>query len=103
MWIIPSLIFVTPARLLRRYYFFFLHLSGAHRDLHSFPTRRSSDLRTHQTQEWKPCGEKHYSLVVGFCHTFVTPPRSPWYWAWLPCWWPPGGWGQGWKSTVNTR
>src|SRR5690606_42097736 len=25
--------------------FFFVHVSGAHRDLHSFPTRRSSDLR----------------------------------------------------------
>src|SRR5690606_41817508 len=24
---------------------FFFYLSGAHRDLHSFPTRRSSDLR----------------------------------------------------------
>src|SRR5690606_41823073 len=24
--------------------FFFFHCSGAHRDLHSFPTRRSSDL-----------------------------------------------------------
>src|SRR5437868_13424226 len=26
------------------YYFFFFYCSGAHRDLHSFPTRRSSDL-----------------------------------------------------------
>src|SRR5437870_13503119 len=25
-------------------FFFFFHSSGAHRDLHSFPTRRSSDL-----------------------------------------------------------
>src|SRR5207253_7551373 len=24
---------------------FFIHLSGTHRDLHSFPTRRSSDLK----------------------------------------------------------
>src|SRR5205814_8509826 len=27
------------------YVSFFFHSSGAHRDLHSFPTRRSSDLR----------------------------------------------------------
>src|SRR5438876_11014722 len=27
-------------------YFFFFSRSRAHRDLHSFPTRRSSDLRT---------------------------------------------------------
>ena len=26
------------------YFFFFFYCSGAHRDLHSFPTRRSSDL-----------------------------------------------------------
>src|SRR5699024_12442149 len=26
-------------------FLFFFHCSGAHRDLHSFPTRRSSDLR----------------------------------------------------------
>src|SRR5206468_2764769 len=26
------------------FYLFFLYCSGAHRDLHSFPTRRSSDL-----------------------------------------------------------
>src|SRR5690348_17760252 len=28
-----------------RYYFFFFYRCGAHRDLHSFPTRRSSDLK----------------------------------------------------------
>ena len=30
--------------LLRRFFFFFFYCSGAPRDLHSFPTRRSSDL-----------------------------------------------------------
>src|SRR5699024_12472661 len=30
---------------------FFFYRSGAHRDLHSFPTRRSSDLR--RLVEWK--------------------------------------------------
>src|SRR5207249_11027172 len=30
------------------FFFFFFHCSGPHRDLHSFPTRRSSDLYRHQ-------------------------------------------------------
>src|SRR5207249_12301433 len=30
------------------FYLFFFHCSRPHRDLHSFPTRRSSDLLVHQ-------------------------------------------------------
>src|SRR5205807_5847836 len=33
-----------PSRLRARLLFFFFYGAGAHRDLHSFPTRRSSDL-----------------------------------------------------------
>src|SRR5207249_10508667 len=40
-----------------RYSYFFFHTSDAHRDLHSFPTRRSSDLleggiESHCLAEW---------------------------------------------------
>src|SRR5205809_3298815 len=41
-------------------FFFFVDSSGDHRDLHSFPTRRSSDLdesiRRHHTAEQHQCG-----------------------------------------------
>src|SRR5437762_11385107 len=34
--------------MLFHFYYFFFYSSGAHRDLHSFPTRRSSDLYDQQ-------------------------------------------------------
>src|SRR5947207_15057013 len=34
------------------FFFFFFYLSDTPRDLHSFPTRRSSDLRSGGTDSW---------------------------------------------------
>src|SRR5699024_12423955 len=58
---LTPLLFASP-RLLLLYLlhaFFFFHCSRDHRDLHSFPTRRSSDLtETHATpyRTWCPTG-----------------------------------------------
>ena len=41
-----SLLFSVCSRAFLFYFFFFFYLYGDHRDLHSFPTRRSSDLVT---------------------------------------------------------
>src|SRR5699024_12219417 len=39
------LLLLSPTLVISYYYFFFFQRYVAHRDLHSFPTRRSSDLR----------------------------------------------------------
>src|SRR5207244_11047164 len=39
-----SLYCLFPSFFFLLFFFFFFYSSGAHRDLHSFPTRRSSDL-----------------------------------------------------------
>src|SRR5690606_40891842 len=43
-------------------------LVGAHRDLHSFPTRRSSDLAAQRAQHIDPddrlCGREHIAVVL---------------------------------------
>src|SRR5207249_11312928 len=42
---LPQLSLSFSSFLFLLFSFFFFHSSGPHRDLHSFPTRRSSDLR----------------------------------------------------------
>src|SRR5437868_12926207 len=56
---------------------FFLHYSDTHRNLHSFPTRRSSDL---QTACGKKCGPKtlwHALAVTSSSFCWRNPNSSP--------------------------
>src|SRR5947209_16907489 len=46
------------------FFFFFFYCSGDHRDLHSFPTRRSSDLS---------CSRTRISTTAGSSRTFPHP------------------------------
>src|SRR5206468_9465211 len=50
------------------YFFFFFYSYGDHRDLHSFPTRRSSDLRGR--------GAVHVTIAAqDECHLAIAKPR----------------------------
>src|SRR5690606_42052176 len=68
-------------RSLLRYSLFFLECYGDHRDLHSFPTRRSSDLRTcinsFDIQEGNPVKIFRHCLqvVMYYNHSFVSIPK----------------------------
>src|SRR5690606_41821058 len=51
----------------------FLPLSGDHRDLHSFPTRRSSDLRSVGPGDVITPAQNHLSVVVlSILHSEIT-------------------------------
>src|SRR5206468_12855857 len=52
-------LFHIAALSLRSLFFFFFYCSGDHRDLHSFPTRRSSDLKCQGifSAKWRPIRE----------------------------------------------
>src|SRR5207249_11331663 len=47
---------------------YFCYAYGHHRDLHSFPTRRSSDLPSSRTQTSEPSRAiRRYSMLSGSC------------------------------------
>src|SRR5205814_10568714 len=60
-------------RLVSSLSFFFFYCSGAHRDLHSFPTRRSSDLSGALSATWAGAlADRHGRRLacLAFCVTY---------------------------------
>src|SRR5206468_8099745 len=58
--------------------FFFFYCSGDHRALHSFPTRRSSDLLRHRLAQLARARHQHaLDVVAGRPHPLQVPAQGP--------------------------
>src|SRR5207244_13610569 len=78
----------SPSLLLLSSSYFYFHCSAAHRDLHSFPTRRSSDLpRGTERRTWcaascsptttfaSPFGRESFSPASRLCYGAAATPQ----------------------------
>src|SRR5205814_10246630 len=83
----PTICYVQSMSILHTYVHLFFHSSPAHRNLHSFPTRRSSDLAIYQAiakDERRPGLYREYAadffdlVVVDECHRGSARDESNW-------------------------